>query len=141
VLERSQQLRVVAVARDHGDPSALALSVTPQATALEPLAPVHVKAARGDDGVTFTWIRCTRIDGDSWVGEVPLGEDSEQYALDVLSDGGVVRTLAASSSTALYAAADELADFGAPQATLSVRVAQLSATVGRGFATEAVLVL
>jgi hypothetical protein len=140
-LERSQQLRVVAVARDHGDPSALALTVTPQATALEPLAPVHVKAARGDDGVTFTWIRRTRIDGDSWVGEVPLGEDSEQYALDVLSDGGVVRTLAASSSTALYAAADELADFGAPQATLSVRVAQLSATVGRGFATEAVLVL
>jgi hypothetical protein len=60
------------------------------------LAPVHVKAARGDDGVTFTWIRRTRIDGDSWVGEVPLGEDSEQYALDVLSDGGVVRTLAAS---------------------------------------------
>jgi hypothetical protein len=113
--------------------------VTPQATALEPLAPVHVKAARGDDGVTFTWIRRTRIDGDSWVGEVPLGEDSEHYALDVLSDGGVVRTLAASSSTALYTAADELADFGAPQATLSVRVAQLSATVGRGFATEAVL--
>jgi hypothetical protein len=70
---------------------------------------------------------------------VPLGEDSEQYALDVLSDGGVVRTLVATSPTALYAAADELADFGAPQAALSVRVSQLSATVGRGFATEASL--
>ena len=58
-----------------------------------PLAPVHVKAARGGSGVTFTWIRRTRIDGDTWVGEVPLGEDSEQYALDILSGASVVRTL------------------------------------------------
>jgi len=140
-LERSQQLRVVAVARDHGDPSALALTVTPQATALEPLAPVHVKAVRGDDGVTFTWIRRTRIDGDSWVGEVPLGEDSEQYAVDILSGDEVVRTLNVTVPMALYAAADEFADFGVPQASLSIRVLQLSATVGRGFATEAVLTI
>jgi len=39
----------------------------------------------------------------------------------------------------LYAAADEIADFGAPQAALSVRLAQLSATVGRGVAAQATL--
>jgi hypothetical protein len=39
----------------------------------------------------------------------------------------------------LYAAADEIADFGAAQTTLSVRVAQLSATVGRGIAAAAAL--
>ena len=39
--------------------------------------------------------------------------------------------------TALYTAADELADFGVAQTSLSVRVVQLSATVGRGFAAEA----
>jgi len=89
--------------------------------------------------VTFTWIRRTRIDGDSWVGEVPLGEDSEQYALDILSGGDVVRTLAATAPSALYAASDEIADFGVPQATLHVRVTQLSATVGRGFAADVVL--
>ena len=104
-----------------------------------PLAPVHLKAVRDGSGVTFTWIRRTRIDGDSWVGEVPLGEDSEQYALDIVSGGSVVRTLMASTPSVFYAAADEIADFGAPQTTLDVRVTQLSATVGRGFSAEATL--
>jgi GTA TIM-barrel-like domain/Putative phage tail protein len=138
-LERTLQLRVVTAGRDIGDASALALEATPQATALMPLAPVHVKAARDASGVTFTWIRRTRIDGDSWVGEVPLGEDSEQYAVDILSGGDIVRTLSVTAPTALYAAADELADFGAAQTSLSVQVTQASATVGRGFAAAAVL--
>jgi hypothetical protein len=135
-LERTLQLRVVAANRDHGDPTALALAVTPQATALMPLAPVHVRAKRDGGGVTFSWTRRTRIDGDSWVGEVPLGEASEQYALDILSGGSVVRTLSATAPSVLYAAADEIADFGAPQGALHVRVAQVSATVGRGFAAD-----
>lgn len=138
-LERTLQLRVVAANRDIGDASALSLDATPQATALMPLAPVHVKAARGGSGIIFSWIRRTRVDGDSWVGEVPFGEDSEQYALDILSGASVVRTLNAATPSVLYAAADELTDFGAPQANLSVRVAQLSATVGRGFTAAAIL--
>ena len=138
-LGRTLQLRVVAAGRDTADPTALAFTATPQATALMPLAPVHLKARRDGSGVTITWIRRTRIDGDTWVGEVPLGEDSEQYALDILSGSSVVRTLSVTSPSALYAAADELADFGAAQTSLSVRVAQLSATVGRGFAATAIL--
>src|SRR6185437_1288904 len=112
-LERDLLVRVVAANRDYGDATAGALEVTPQATALRPLTPVHIKAVRGSSGVTFTWIRRTRIDGDSWVGEVPLGEDSEQYAVDILSGDEVVRTLNVTVPMALYAAADELADFGA----------------------------
>jgi hypothetical protein len=104
-----------------------------------PLAPVHVAAKRDGSGVTFSWIRRTRTDGDSWVGEVPLGEDSEQYALDILSGGGVVRTLSTTTPSVLYAAADETADFSAPQSALHVRVVQLSATVGRGFAADLTL--
>jgi hypothetical protein len=138
-LERSVQLRVVAAGRDHGDPAALALSAMPLATALKPLAPVHLKAARGTSGVTFSWIRRTRLDGDSWAGEVPLGEDSERYAIDILSDTNVVRTLMATSPSILYAANDELSDFGAMQTSVHVRVAQVSATVGRGFAAEKIL--
>ena len=138
-LERTLQLRLVAAGRDIGDASALSLDATPQATALRPLTPVHVKAVRETSGVTVTWIRRTRIDGDSWVGEVPLGEDSEQYTLDILSGGDVVRTLSVTTPTALYAAADEIADFGAAQTSLAVRVTQMSATVGAGFAAEATL--
>jgi hypothetical protein len=139
-LERTLQLRVIAAGRDHGDPAALAMTATPQVTALKPLAPVHVSAARDTSGVTISWIRRTRIEGDSWVGEVPLGEDSEQYSVDILSGTAVVRTLNVTAPMVLYTTADELADFGAPQTNLRVRVAQLSATVGRGFVTEVSLV-
>jgi hypothetical protein len=140
-LDRTMQLRVVAANRNYGDPSARALNATPQATALMPLAPVHLSARRGGSGVTIAWIRRTRIDGDSWVGDVPLGEDSERYSIDILSGGTVLRTLQATTASVLYAAADEIADFGAPQASLTVRVAQVSATVGPGYAAKATLAL
>jgi hypothetical protein len=47
--------------------------------------------------------------------------------------------LSSTTSAVLYAAADELADFGALQSTLSVAIYQLSTTVGRGVATRATL--
>jgi hypothetical protein len=139
-LERALQLRVVAANRDHGDASALALDVTPHATALRPLSPVHLSARRGGSGVTFKWIRRARFDADSWAGDIPLGEDTEQYVVDILSGTSVVRTLTAAAPSVLYLAADELADFGTAQSSLSVQVTQLSATVGRGFAASAILI-
>jgi hypothetical protein len=139
-LERPLQVRVVAANRGHGDPTALPLAVTPQATALRPIAPVHLSARRGGSGVTFSWIRRARFDADSWAGEIPLGEDSEQYAVDILSGSSVVRTLNATAPSVLYPAADELADFGAAQSSLHVRVTQISATVGRGFPASAILI-
>jgi hypothetical protein len=131
-------LRVVASGRSHG---AVALTVTPDATALRPWAPVHVRAKRQADGVHVSWIRRSRLDGDGWGIEVPLGESSEAYRVEILSGAAVVRTLNVATSQALYAAADELADFGAPQLALHVRVAQLSATVGAGQAAEAILMV
>jgi hypothetical protein len=101
---------------------------------------VHVRARRDNAGVHISWIRRTRREGDPWVaGDVPLGEEREAYSLDVLSGANVVRSLEVTQPTALYAAADEIADFGVAQASLAVRVAQLSSTVGRGVAAEAVL--
>ena len=138
-LGREMNLRIVANGRSHDDPSAVSLTVTPDAAALKPLSPVHVTAAREAGGVRVSWIRRTRIDGDGWNGEVPLGEDSESYRLDILSGASVVRSITCAAPSALYAAADELADFGAPQASLHVRVAQLSATVGAGFSADIVL--
>ncbi|NWG26792.1 MAG: hypothetical protein HXY30_20630, partial [Pseudorhodoplanes sp.] len=137
-LGRPMHLRLVAAGRDHGDPSSLALEATPQPTALRPLAPVHLRATRGGSGVTIRWIRRTRIDGDSWAAaDVPLGEAFEAYEIDILAGSDVIRTLTANAPQVLYAAADEIADFGSPQATLSVRVVQMSATVGRGLSAEA----
>ena len=141
ILDQQVPLRVVAAGRDIGDASALALEATPHATALRPLAPVHVKAVRDGSGVTLSWVRRTRIDGDSWTGEVPLGEDSERYEIDILSGTTVLRTLSATAPSVLYPAANEIADFGVAQTSLSLRVVQLSATVGRGFVTEKVVIV
>jgi hypothetical protein len=140
-LARPMQLRVVASGQSHDDPAAVALTVTPGATALKPLAPVHVAAYRGGDGVHISWTRRTRIDGDGWGVEVPLGEEVEAYALDILSGGAVLRSITSSTPQALYAAANELADFGAAQTSLHIRVAQLSATVGAGYAADVTLAL
>jgi hypothetical protein len=140
MLGRALSLRAVAARRDHGDATAVALSATPGAVALRPLSPVQLRAQRGVDGVTFSWIRRTRFDGDSWEAlEVPLGESAERYEVDILDGATVRRTLSAAEPRVLYPAADEIADFATSQAVLSVRVAQLSATVGRGVAAQAVL--
>ena len=140
-LDRPIDLRIVATGRSHDDPSALAMTVTPQATALMPLSPVHVRPERASDGIHVSWIRRTRRDGDNWNVEVPLAEDSESYALEIFSGGSVIRAMSSASPSVVYTNAMELADFGALQSTLHVRVAQLSSTVGRGHTTELTLTL
>ena len=140
-LARPMQLRIAASGRSHDDSTAVALTVTPGDTALKPLAPVHLAARRAGDGIHISWIRRTRIDGDNWGVEVPLGEEAEAYAVEIFSGGSVVRSIACASSQALYAAADELADFGAVQTSLHVRIAQLSTTVGAGHAAEVTLMV
>jgi hypothetical protein len=61
--------------------------------------------------------------------------------LDIVSGGSVVRSIACNEPKAFYADADELADFGAAQTSLHLRVAQVSATVGPGHPTELTLTL
>ena len=134
------QLRIVSAGRDHGDPAAVTIETTSGNTALRPLSPVHLRARRTAEGVRISWIRRTRLDGHSWrLLEMPLGEEREAYTVEILDGDTVLRTLDASAPSALYSAADETADFGSPQRSLSVRVTQLSAAVGRGFSTQATL--
>jgi hypothetical protein len=141
-LDRTSDLRIVATGRSHDDPSALAMTLVPQATALMPLSPVHLHAARNNDGdIAISWIRRTRKDGDAWGVEVPLGEDAEAYEIDILSGSTVKRTLSVNAPVATYSAADEVADFGGPQTSLTIRVFQLSSTVGRGHSAQSTFAL
>ena len=133
--------RVGPADRDHSDPSYVELSGTVGSLALRPLAPVHVRAERSTAGIRVAWIRRTRTDGDAWeVAEVPLGEESEAYRLDILSAGVVVRSWAVDgAATALYAPADEMADFGSVQTHLSLRLSQVSRVAGPGAGFSAVV--
>ena len=108
---------------------------------LKPFAPVHVTGERDASGnLTISWIRRSRIDAE-WrdgVG-IPLGEESETYHVDILDDGNVVRTIEVTSPTASYSAADQVADFGSAQSSVDVKVYQMSAVVGRGYAASVTL--
>ena len=71
-----------------------------------------------------------------------LGEASEAYEVDILDgpDGAVLRTLGdLASPTVVYTAAEQVTDFGTPEATIHLRIFQLSATIGRGFPASASL--
>jgi hypothetical protein len=135
-LGRSPIYRIGPASRDHADASYIELSAPVRADALKPLRPVHVRAHRTAAGIEIAWTRRTRRDGDGWEAlDVPLGEDSERYELDILKGGAVQRTLASATPQVLYPADLELADFGVAQPTLSLRVAQISAALGPGFVT------
>ncbi len=69
-----------------------------------PLSPVHLKAARTEGGdLSVSWIRRGRIDADAWgTGDIPLGEESEAYLVEISAGGEVVRaTETADASLAL----------------------------------------
>ncbi len=103
------------------------------------LSPVHLAAAWEDDGdIDLSWVRRTRIGGDSWdQADVPLGEEAEEYAVEILAGGTIVRTVTGLGAPAwLYQVADQTADFGAPVAAIAFRVTQVSAAYGPGIAAE-----
>ena len=106
----------------------------------KPYAPVRVEGSRdGSDNLTISWVRRTRLSAEwlDYVEEVPLGEASEAYEIDILDGADVVRTLEASGPSVVYSVADQTSDFGGPQASVSVRVYQLSSVVDRGYPAEA----
>ena len=121
--------------------SATAQSFTYAAVALKPYSPVHASGVRdGSGNLTISWVRRTRV-GGSWrdYADVPLSEGAEAYEVDVLNGATVVRTLTSSSPSVVYLSAQQIADFGANQPTLSIAIYQLSQTVGRGYARAAVI--
>ncbi len=126
--------RLVPQGRALDDPSSLSFVHAARNRAARPLAPVHIQAERGGSGVKLSWIRQSRISAGSWEQvEVPLGETSEAYEVDILGPSDtVLRTLSAVSPGLLYSNAQETADFGGPVSELSVAICQLSETAGRG---------
>ena len=128
------------------DPSYNAQSFTPAGTGLKPYAPSLFKqpyrTARLPGDYLIEWQRRDRaLVADAWdVGEPPMSETLESYEVDIMSGASVLRTLASSVQSVLYTSAMQTSDWGAPLASgqsLSVRIYQISARIGRGsrFAT------
>jgi hypothetical protein len=104
--------------------------------ALKPYSPVHITGSRdGSQNLILNWIRRARLGGDWRDGvDVPLNEAVESYQVDIMNGVTVVRTIATTMQTASYTAAQQITDFGSTQASISVKIYQISAVVGRGYA-------
>ncbi len=121
---------------------------TAQGVGLRPFSPCHVKQpnsmGRTPGDLTIEWIRRSRdLSADSWAAaEIPLGESSESYEVDIMDGATVLRTLSASTPSVVYTGAQQTEDFGAllgPGDNLDVRIAQVSLSYGRGTITEQTL--
>ncbi len=98
---------------------------------LRPYSVVNLRATRGADGVGLSWIRRTRIGGDSWSGrDVPLHEAEERYAVRVFQSGVLLREAEVTTPSWLYGTAQQASD-GATGG-LRFEVAQLSEAFGPG---------
>jgi hypothetical protein len=124
------------------------LAFTPEAVGLLPFSVAHVaqpwRTARVPGDLVIAWTRRSRsLAADSWTAaEAPLAEESDAYEVEILGGATVVRTLATSTTSVTYTAAQQLADLLGllgPGDTLPIRIFQLSALVGRGARTSVTL--
>jgi hypothetical protein len=112
------------------------VSFTWDCQVLKLLSVVDVEGSRDlSNNLTITWIRRSRIGQETTYidgGDPPLGEETEAYEIDVMNGSTVARTISATTSSATYTATDQTTNFGSPQSSLSIRIYQISAAVGRG---------
>jgi hypothetical protein len=114
-----------------------ALSHRGRRLGLRPLSPCQLRAARAGGDVTFSWTRRSRFDSDEWEeGDVPLGEESEAYQLEILSGATLKRRVSLNTPRYLYPAAQIAADFGQDPRAFSLRIQQISTSYGPGAAIQ-----
>ena len=133
--------RIGPASRPVSDETHVAQTFTPAGAGLRPFSIAHVeqpwRKPRSPGDLTIRWTRRSRaLAADSWGGlEVPLAEEIEAYEVEILEGATVKRVLSTATTSAIYTAAQQTADWGAPLGpgdNLTVRIAQLSAFLGRG---------
>lgn len=112
--------RIGPASKPVSDETFVATTFTPEGAGLRPFSVAHVeqpwRIARSPGDLTIRWTRRSRpLAADTWgAGDVPLAEDSEAYELDILDGATRKRTLQAATTSALYTAALQTPDWGAP---------------------------
>jgi hypothetical protein len=133
--------RIGPASRPVSDETYVAQAFAPEGVGLRPFSVAHVeqpwRRPRTPGDLTIRWTRRSRaLAADSWGAvEAALVEEIEAYEVEILDGATVRRVLTASTTSAIYTAAQQTADWGAPLGpgdTLDIRIFQLSALVGRG---------
>ena len=112
-----------------------AVTDTIKGVGYRPYRPAHLAAKPNGGDLDTSWVRRSRIGGDSWDGfETPLGEERELYLWRASVAGAVIREELITSPTYVYAAADQVSD-GASGA-VEIAVSQVSDRFGPGPAAK-----
>lgn len=134
-----QYLKIISL---HANPQMYTgITFTNTAIGLKPYAPADVRGSRdGSNNLTITWKRSGRL-SNGWddYQDVPLGEDSEAYEVDIYdtddgSFGTVLTTLEVSAETASLPATTQSNLGITPGDSIDLKVYQISAIVDRGYA-------
>lgn len=83
------------------------------------------------------WTPRSRRFGDSWEGGT-AASDPERYRIDIVRDGAIVRSWETAEASAVYAAADRVADFSSGGEG-GIRVSQWGEAFGWGAEAEIAL--
>ncbi|MEP5154349.1 glycoside hydrolase TIM-barrel-like domain-containing protein [Planktotalea sp.] len=130
--------RIGPAQRGYDDPSYELRIESFEGNGMRPYAPAHLKAIYDGTDLNVSWIRRTRLQGDEWGwGDVPLGEDIEQYLLQILVGGVVQREELLDSPSYTYTQSDKVSD--GVSGAFEVRVAQVSERFGPGLSSNVVL--
>ena len=99
--------------------------------AVRPLSPVRLSCRADGGDAVFGWVRRSRA-GFAWADAVdaPLGEAAEQYAVEVMVAGQVVRMATVEAPAWRYIAADRTADRAGSGTQVAFSVVQLGALGG-----------
>jgi hypothetical protein len=126
----ARHYRIGPALRANNDPSYVHSVEAFRGIGLRPYAPCHLRVRKEDnDDLTVSWVRRTRVDGDSWESvEVPLGESAESYVIRVLDGGTILREETVSSGSWIYDAVSRAGD-GTPP-TFGYWVAQGGSSFG-----------
>lgn len=137
---QAKSYRAVSLGRSYNSASTQTYANT--AEGLRPFSPASLSKSVASNDITLTWVRRTRLSENWLAGIVPLGEAAEAYEVVIYSSNTfatVKRVIAATTRSAVYTSAQQIADFGSNQSTLYVRVYQISDVVGRGNPLEATI--
>ena len=110
----------------------VALAAAFDGIGLRPYSVCHLrKAGQLGSDITLSWIRRTRLDGDSWQSvEVPLAEETERYRLQIFTGSTLLREVITTQPGWTYPASLQAVD--GVGALSRIEVAQLSASFGPG---------
>lgn len=123
--------RVGVAARGYNDSNVLVRNDAYDGIGLRPYPVAHLRYEDVAGDMRFSWIRRTRVDGDTWHSmEVPLAEDAEAYQVRVLQSSVIVAEYTTSQPQFLYTAAMQASD-GVTNG-FRLAVAQVSASFGPG---------